>query len=77
VETPYGFLIIKVVSRVDEHTKAIDEVRENIRAFLRTRKFRTDLEAFLEKARAESEWCVKPKHAKLLSVPAPPPCERM
>ena len=77
METPYGFHIIKVVSRIDVHVKSIDDVRARIREFLQARKFRTELEAFLEKARAESEWCVKPKHTDLLSVPAPPPCERL
>jgi parvulin-like peptidyl-prolyl isomerase len=77
METPYGFHIVKVVSRIDEHTKPLDEVRKPIREYLQSRKFRTELESFLEKARAESEWCVKPKHAELLSVPPPPPCERL
>jgi parvulin-like peptidyl-prolyl isomerase len=77
METPYGFHIIKVVSRIDEHTKPLDDVRERVRDHLQNRKFRTELDAFLEKARAESEWCVKPKHAELLSVPPPPPCERL
>jgi len=77
METPYGFHIVKVVSRIDEHTKPIDDVRERIREFLQTRKFRTELDAFLEKARLDSEWCVKPKYYELLSVPAPPPCERL
>jgi peptidyl-prolyl cis-trans isomerase SurA len=77
METPYGFHIIKVDSRIDDHTKPLEEVDQQIRNYLREQKFRTELEAFLEKARAESEWCVKPKHQHLLSVPAPPPCERL
>jgi parvulin-like peptidyl-prolyl isomerase len=77
METPYGFHIIKVVSRVDEHTRNLDDVRERIRAFLQDQKTRTELADFLEKAREESEWCVKPKHKALLSVSAPPPCERL
>ena len=31
----------------------------------------------LEKARAESEWCIKPKHKGLLSIEAPPDCDRL
>ena len=77
METPYGFHIVKVVSRVDEHTRNLDDVRERIRAFLQGQKTRTELADFLEKAREESEWCVKAKHKALLSVPAPPPCERL
>jgi len=77
METPYGFHIIKVVSRMEDHTEPLEEVSDRIRNYLRDQKFKTDLEAFLERARAESEWCVKPKHQHLLSVPAPPPCERL
>jgi parvulin-like peptidyl-prolyl isomerase len=77
METPYGFHIVKVISRVDEHTRNLDDVRDRIRAFLQDQKVRTELDDFLEKAREESEWCVKPKHKDLLSVPAPPPCERL
>jgi peptidyl-prolyl cis-trans isomerase SurA len=77
METPYGFHIIKVDSRMDDHTKPLAAVSDRIRNYLRDQKFRTELEAFLERARGESEWCVKPKHQHLLSVPAPPPCERL
>jgi parvulin-like peptidyl-prolyl isomerase len=77
METPYGFHIVKVVSRTDDHTTPLEEVADRIRNYLRDQKFKTQLEAFLEKARAESEWCVKPKHQHLLSIPAPPPCERL
>ena len=77
METPYGFHIIKVDSRMEDHTRPLEEVGDRIRNYLRDQKFRTELEAFLERARAESEWCVKPKHQHLLSVPAPPPCERL
>lgn len=77
METPYGFHIIKVDSRMEDHTKPLEDVHDRIRNYLRDQKFRTDLEAFLERARLESEWCVKPKHQHLLSVPAPPPCERL
>lgn len=77
METPYGFHIIKVDSRTEDHMKPLEDVSDRIRNYLRDQKFRTELEAFLERARAESEWCVKPKHQHLLSIPAPPPCERL
>jgi parvulin-like peptidyl-prolyl isomerase len=77
METPYGFHIIKVESRIDPHLQPLEEAESKIRAYLRERKFRDDLAAFLERARSESEWCVKPKYEDLLSIPAPPPCERL
>jgi len=77
METPYGFHVIKVESRIEDHVRSLDDVRSQIRGFLENRKFKTELDVFMQKARAESEWCVKPKHKDLLSVEAPPPCERL
>jgi parvulin-like peptidyl-prolyl isomerase len=77
METPYGFHIIKVDSRVDAHSQPLEELRERIRNYLREEKFRTELAAFLKTARDDSEWCVKPKHEQLLSIPPPPPCDRL
>jgi peptidyl-prolyl cis-trans isomerase SurA len=76
-ETPYGFHIIKVDSRIDDHVKPLTEVQSGIRHYLRSEKMDDDFDAFLERAREESDWCVKPKHQHLLSIPAPPPCERL
>jgi len=77
METPYGFHIIMVETRMDDRALGLDDVRDNARKVLEDRKFKAELEAFMEKARSESEWCVKPKHAHLLSIEAPPPCERL
>jgi peptidyl-prolyl cis-trans isomerase SurA len=77
METPYGFHIITVESRMDDRALALDDVKDNARKILEDRKFRAELEAFMEKARSESEWCVKPKHAHRLSIEVPPPCERL
>jgi parvulin-like peptidyl-prolyl isomerase len=75
VETPYGFHIVKVESRVDDHVRPLDEVRDSIRKQLQEGKFKVELDKFMTKARAESEWCVAPKHEALLSIEAPPPCD--
>ena len=77
METPYGFHIIKVDSRIDDHLQTLQEVRDDLRRELRNRKFQQEFDVFIERVRAESEWCVKPKHKELLSVPLPPPCERL
>ena len=75
METPYGFHILKVESRVDDHFRSLDEVRDSIRKQLQDGKFAVELEAFMSKARAEAEWCVAPKHEALLSIEVPPPCD--
>lgn len=77
METPYGFHILKVETRIDDRVKPLEEVREELRRYLREHKFREELASFMERTRSESEWCVKSKHVELLSVPAPPPCERL
>jgi len=77
MENPYGFHIIKVDSRIENHLQPIDEVSDTIRESLSQEKFLKDLDAFLEKARTESEWCIKPKHKDLLSIDAPKSCERL
>ena len=77
METPYGFHIIKVESRIHDHMRSLDDVRDVVRKQLEDSKFKAELEVFLEKARQESEWCVKMKHHELLSIEAPPPCERL
>lgn len=77
METPYGFHIVRVESRIDDHTRPLDDIREDVRRVLENQKFNTELEAFLVRARSESEWCVKPKHEKLLSISSPPICETL
>jgi parvulin-like peptidyl-prolyl isomerase len=77
METPYGFHIIKVESRIDDYMKTLEEVRESLRRELREQKFQQEFAVYMERVRAESEWCIKPKHNDLLSIPPPPPCERL
>ncbi len=77
METPYGFHIIKVDSRVDDRVRTPEEVRESLRRELREQKAQQEFEVFMKRVRAESEWCIKPEYNKLLSIPPPPPCERL
>jgi parvulin-like peptidyl-prolyl isomerase len=65
-ETEHGFHIIMVETRRDEGLAPIDEVREGIRRFLEERKYVSELAAFMEEARKEASWCVKPKYVNRL-----------
>jgi len=73
-ETPYGFHIVMVEERKEEYVRSLDEVREELRGTLEKEKFARELETFLQKARAASNWCVKPRYEKLLSIPPPETC---
>lgn len=77
METPYGFHIVRVESRIEDRAKTLDEIREDLRKLLENTKYAADVREFLERARKDSEWCVKPKHQNLLSTPAPATCERL
>ena len=77
METPYGFHIVKVESRIEEGFRPLDEMREEVRKAVHDAKLKTEVEAFLKNARSGSEWCVKPKYQNLLSVPSPPSCDRL
>jgi peptidyl-prolyl cis-trans isomerase SurA len=57
----YGFHILKMDSRVDEQTEKLDDVREKIRTFLTDRKFNEERLKYLDRIRAEAQWCVKAK----------------
>jgi peptidyl-prolyl cis-trans isomerase SurA len=76
VETPYGFHIVMVENREEDHTKPLHEVREELRVKLQDVKRDEELKAFMQRARAESKWCVKPAHQDLLPIPSPP-CESL
>ncbi len=76
LETSYGFHIIRVESRTDEHIVPLDEIRDRLRQFLSDRKYATEVEGFLEKARAKAQWCVRPEYAEELAV-RPPPCQSL
>lgn len=75
LESPHGWHIIKVESRGERTIKPLEETRDPLRRLLEERKYRTELQAFLEKARADAEWCVKPRYQDLLSIPAPASCQ--
>jgi parvulin-like peptidyl-prolyl isomerase len=66
MEMPYGFHIILVVSRTEESIKPLEEVGDDLRRWLEDRKYFEERNEFLKKARAESEWCVKPEYADRL-----------
>jgi len=51
VQTPFGYHIIKVTERKDARTLSLDEVREEIREHLKSRRQEEAFEAFLQKLR--------------------------
>ena len=59
---PYGIHILTVDSRTDPGKRSFDEVRENIRRALEDRRYISDLDRFLEKARNEADVHVNPKY---------------
>lgn len=77
IETPHGLHLVKVESRVEEHAKPLEEVREEVRRAVHDAKLARELNAYLDKVRAESQWCVKPQYEKLLSYPAKSGCENL
>ena len=66
MEAPYGFHIIMIESRSEDTLPPIDEVGDDLRKWLENLKFYAEREVFMEKARTESEWCVKPKYSDRL-----------
>ena len=62
LEMPYGIHILTVDSRTDPGKRSFDEVRENIRRALEDRRYISDLDRFLEKARNEADVHVNPKY---------------
>jgi parvulin-like peptidyl-prolyl isomerase len=75
LESPHGLHILQVESRTERSTKPLEEVRETLRRQLEESKYKVELQAFLDKARADAEWCVKPRYKELLSIPAPASCQ--
>jgi peptidyl-prolyl cis-trans isomerase SurA len=59
LETAYGFHIIQLVSRTDDSLQPFEEVRDELREFLESTKYVDEYAEFFERARQESEWCVK------------------
>ena len=71
VERPYGWHLIQVINRRDERPQDEEQTREAIRRQLMQERYEEDVKRFLEKARAEAEWCVKPKYRNRLQIPSP------
>jgi peptidyl-prolyl cis-trans isomerase SurA len=76
LEMPYGLHLIKVEERTDASVAPLEEVHENLRRALEDQKYFAELQGFMEKAREEAEWCVKPKYRHRIPV-EPPVCERL
>jgi parvulin-like peptidyl-prolyl isomerase len=76
LEASYGFHVVRVESRLGERLKPVDEVRERLRRFLEERRYRDELKIYMTKARANAEWCVKPKYKDQLSIESPQ-CDRL
>jgi len=71
LETAYGFHILKVVSRSEDSSRSSEDVREEIRAKLENDKYFAELQTFMERARSEAEWCVKPRFRDRLTIESP------
>jgi parvulin-like peptidyl-prolyl isomerase len=71
LDLPYGYHILKIEQRVEDRQRSLDEVREELRDRLADEKYSRELAAFMDKARAEAEWCVKAKFRDMLSIPSP------
>jgi parvulin-like peptidyl-prolyl isomerase len=75
VETPYGFHVIEVEERTEDSILPLEEVRERIRTYLENETYLKKLNEFMEKARKESDWCVKDKYMHRLPEEMPSkPC---
>jgi parvulin-like peptidyl-prolyl isomerase len=75
IVTSYGFHILQVEARELEHVTPLEEVRGRLREVLQQSKFAKELEAYLVKVRAESEWCVNEKYRQQFSIPQANACE--
>lgn len=62
LETPYGFHLLKVDARTDATRKPLEEIKEQLRTKIENQKYDESLQAFLKKARAESEIRVKEQY---------------
>jgi len=71
LETSYGFHLLKVESRTEDRLKPPDEIRDTVRSHLENELYLTKLNEFMDKARAESEWCVRDKYMHRLPKDAP------
>jgi len=64
VESEYGFQIIKVLNRLDEAVKPLDEVRPRISEALYQKKAQPEMEQFLKELIRDSYIYIDPKYAE-------------
>lgn len=69
IEMPHGFHLIKVEARQDAGRKPLNEVKDSVREAIEQEKYGAMLEAYLKKARAESEIEVKDNYKSRLRRP--------
>jgi parvulin-like peptidyl-prolyl isomerase len=62
LEMPHGFHILRIESRQAGAIAPLEEVRDALRHELENRQYAEAMKTFMGKARAESDWCVKPKY---------------
>jgi len=74
LEAPYGFHIIKVDARTEQEIMPFEDVRDRISTFLADQKFTTEMQVFLQRARTDSQWCVKDKYKELIPFNPPTSC---
>lgn len=71
LEFPYGFHLIKIEQRLEDRLQDLEEIRERVRKGLEDRRFFKEYRAFMDKARGEAEWCVKPAFRDRLPIQSP------
>jgi len=71
LDMPYGYHIVQVESREDDHIMELEEIRVELRIALENKKYHEAREEYLEKARTDAEWCVNPRYRDRLAVPSP------
>lgn len=78
LEMPYGFHILYADSAVVGEMRPLEEIRDEVRMRLEDKLYTDRLKEFMVKARAESEWCVRPPYlAKLPAQHADKVCKEM
>lgn len=71
LDMSHGYHLIVVESRTEDAVIPFDEIKDKLRLQLEDRQYFTDLREFMDQARTEAEWCVKPKFRKLLAIDSP------
>lgn len=63
LDMPYGFHIVKIEERTEAVQKPLEEVADQIRAFLENNIYYQKLAEFMDKARGEADWQVAKKYS--------------